>query len=240
MIYLTCTMEPTKTVKTVVINAGSFALLITVFISVGVIVTGLLTWELRMPYLPLIGLAIVFFAPMLFQKKFRSRFIKNALLEFFPDHFTVELTDPRTGSLLRKDENDISKLTSFKALDSAKDDSSFLKLLFADGRRVSYTFLGQGKEDGKDDIIEIVSQYIHAYNEQQDELGRITYMPPLFASKGGTYAIWGLTLLLAGAILLELMYKPKAVPFTLTPGLLLYFVILLQRKRDMDRYNRMK
>ena len=140
-------MEPSKTVRTAVINARAFALFIAVFILVGIACTFLLMWELKMPYLSFVGLAIAFSAPMVF---------------------------------------------------------------------------------------------IHAYNDQQDELSRIAYLPPLFASKWGTYAILGLTLLLAGAILAELMYKPKAIPYTLMPGLLLYFVILLQRKRDMDRYEKMK
>jgi len=233
-------MEPSKTVRTTVINARYFASFLVVFIFAGVLLTGFLTLKLRMPYLPFIGVAIVFSAPMVFEKKFRSRFIKNALLEFFPDHFTVELTHPRTGAILRKDENDLNRITSFKALDSVKNDSSFLKLRFADGRSVSYTFLGQGQGDEKDDIIEIVGQYIHAYNERQDELGKITYMPPLFASKGGLYMIWGLTFLLAGAVLVELIYKPKAILYTLLPGICPYLVLVLQRKRDMDRYERMK
>lgn len=232
-------MEPTKSTSAQIIRAGAYTGVIAVFIIAGVILTGWLTWVLRMLYLPFLGLAIFFLLPFIFQKQFRSRFVTSAVLKFFPDGFTVELTNPRTGALVRKDENRYNAIKAFKALNSAKDDSSFLKLLFAEGDTVSYTFVGQVDGDTKNNIVDIVSQDIRAYNEQQDQLSRITYLPPLFASKFGLYAILVLTLLLIAAVVVENIYKPRAIPFTLMPGALLLFVILLQRKRDLDLYKKM-
>jgi hypothetical protein len=107
-----------------------------------------------------------------------------------------------------------------------------------DGTSGRYIFLGQ--EADKNNVTAIISEYFQSYNNAHEEGDKITFLPPLFASRYGKWYIIALTILLVVVIWIEFISNSTAIPLTLGSGLLLYFIILLQWKKDMDQYKKMK
>jgi hypothetical protein len=227
-------MEESQTIYTSIINAKRFFISMLLVIGIGTCLTIIIAIKLHSIIVIPIGIFIFWICPtLLFQKKFRNSFTRKATVKFSSDYFSVEIFNRKTEELEHTDNNRLSEIKSFKAINSTKDDSSFLKINFKNGNKAAYTFLGQGKNDSNTDITNLVVNYIHSYNSTQSESEKITLAPNLFASKAGTFYIAGLTILLIIALSLQLIYKPKTIPFTLFAGIFLYIQIIAQRKRDV-------
>jgi hypothetical protein len=226
-------------IETVVINNKNYFTFLLIFFFGGSLLFLLLAIKLSSFIVLGIGIFTIFFSPLIFQRAFRERFSKNAVLRFDSNQFSVDLISRKTGVLDTHDDFKFEEISSFKASDSAKDDSAFVKLFLKDGRTAYYTFLGQGEENGKD-VIEVLAKFIKAYNETQQKGKKITPVPVLMATKKVKYYIVGLTLLLIIAVIVQLIYHPKSIPISLLSGASLYLLILLQRKRGLEQLNRMK
>ncbi len=199
-----------------------------------------LALELKSFFILAIGTVIIFLSPLIFQKKFRSRFIKKAALRFNSDQLSIDLSNSRTNVIETSADYKYAEINSFKAADSAKDDSAFIKLKLKNGRTIHYTFLEQGEKKGSKDVTEALAEFIHAYNSIQPNDTKIMPSPTFLASNKAKYYLIGLSVLLIVTIIFQISYKPNTVPLTLIGGVMFYLIILLQRKRDLDQYNRMK
>ena len=187
-----------------------------------------------------IGLIGFFFGPLIFEKKFRGWFSKRATLEFDNDKLSMDLNNRQTGKLIAHYDYEFDKIKFYKAADSAKDDSAFIKLIFNDNSSAYYTFLEQGERAGGKDVIGTFVEFVKAYNETKTEENKITPTPIFLASKNSKYYIIGLTILLIAAIIFEIAYQANGIPITVASAVPLYLLLLLQRKRDLDQFNRMK
>jgi hypothetical protein len=236
-------MEETNTINTSVLSAKGFFIAMLLVIGIGTCLTIVISIKLHNIILIPVGIFIFWICPtLLFQKKFRNYFTRKATVKFSPEYFSVEIFNRKTNELETIDNNNFSEIKSFKAINSAKDDSSFLKINFKNENKVSYTFLGQGKADRTTDITKLFVNYIHSFNNIQTGSEKITLAPNLFASKAGTFYIAALTILLIIALSLQIIYKPKTIPFTLFAGIFLYIQIIAQRKRDvrdLEDFNKM-
>lgn len=227
-------MEESQTIYTSIVNAKRFFISMLLVVGIGTCLTIILAIKLHSIIVIPVGIFIFWICPtVLFQKKFRKFFTRKATVKFDPDYFSVEIFNRKTEELETTDNNDFSEIKSFKIINSAKDDSSFLKINFKNGNNVAYTFLGQGKVGSRTDITELVVNYIHSYNNAQNGKGKIILAPNLFTSKAGTFYIAAITILLIIALSLQLIYKPKTIPYTLLAGIFLYIQIIAQRKRDV-------
>jgi hypothetical protein len=229
-------MRPLQIVDTHVIDAKKSLIFIIVYVFGGTLLTIISAVKFHSLLLSLILLFIFWACPFLFQKQFRKYFTRKATVKFCSDYFSVEIFNRKTEKLEHTGNNRFGEIKSFKVINSTKDDSSFLKINFKNGNKAAYTFLGQGKNDSNTDITNLVVNYIHSYNGAQSETEKITLAPNLFASKVGTFYIAGLTILLIVALSLQLIYKPKTIPFTLFAGIFLYVQIIAQRKRDVKDF----
>ena len=228
------------TINTCVINRMRYAGFLFIFFGGGVLLLMFFSSILDSSYIMYIGLGILAVSLLLFQKKFRDGFTKNAVVDFSNDSIKVELFNRNTNNLEKTDEYKYNAIKSFKAQDSSRDDSCILKLSLEDGSTVLYTFLGQGTAKNQIDIMGLIFTSINSYNDTQDTENRITITPNFFATKVGTITVLFLTVLLILAIIIQLIYNPKTIPFSLIPGISLFAIIITQRKRDVDQLKRMK
>lgn len=234
-------MEESKTIYTSVINIKHFFVSMLLVVSIGTALTILIAMRFHSEIVIPIGILIFWLGPALFfQNQLRKPFTKKATLNFRNDCISVGIFNKKNGELEQSNKIRFDEIKSFKAMNSTKDDSSFLKINFKNGSKLSYTFLQQSKENTKSSITSLVAEYIHLYNIQ-NENKTIILAPSFFASKVGTYCIAGLTIILIAAVLLQTIYKPKTIPFTLFAGAILYLQIITQRKRDirdMENFNK--
>ena len=228
-------MEQPQKIDTRIINAKSFFIFMLICMGTGTFLTMLIAMTFRHFAIIIIGIFIFSICPtLIFQKKLRKLFTRRAEVIFCKGSFTVKFYNRKTDELERKDENIFDEIKSFKAINSTKDDSSFLKLVFKNEKSVVYTFLEQQSDGDKmTNIIELVNIRIRAFNAEESESFKIALSPNLFASKAGTYYIAVLTALLTIVFTLQIVYKPKTIPITLFAGAFLYLQIIAQRKRDV-------
>ena len=230
--------EPYK-IYSEVINVARYGLFIAAYIVLTTCLVGIISLGFGIPNFSLIGIPIAWLAPLLFEKKAKKMFSRKSIISLFNDYFSVELHDRKTESKEAR-EFRYDEIKSYKVWDSAKDDSTFLKLALKNGGKVSYTFWGQKEGDDENSIVVNLHRCIKSYNETRDEGSKITYAPTFFASKLGTYLFVGLTLFLVSTLIIEYIYKPKAVLVTLGSSAFLYLIILMQWKKDRDQYREMK
>jgi hypothetical protein len=228
-------MEPTKVIETVVIQLKKYVLFLWPYLLGGIGFILFAEIGLRSTVLTIMGIAVFILAPLILNRQFRSGFTKKARLQFFPDHLVIELINKDTDVVERTDDFQFNQIASFRTGDSSRDDSSFISLLLTDGRKFNYSFLEQRRGNPDDDVTPNVEKYIRAYNESHDFDRTIRYQPSMMASRTGKYMFIGLTILLAAAIIIQLIVKPKSIPISLGLGLILYLMIWLQRKYDLDR-----
>jgi hypothetical protein len=226
-------------IEAILINNKKYSIFLVVFFLGGVGLALGLSIALSSFVIGSIGIFAVFISPVIFGKFLKAAFIKNAMLRFDNDHFSVDQINRKTGIVDIHDDFKYEEIASFKAADSAKDDSAFVKLFLNDGRTAYYTFLEQGKADDKD-VAKVLSDFILAYNETRQQGEKITPVPMLLASKKAKYYIIGLTVLLMAVIIIQLIYHPKSIPISLFSGAILYLLLLAQRKRDLEQFNKMK
>ncbi len=227
-------------VRTVVINNKKYAAFIVIF-CFGVAGIGMFLSIRTLSFVyGAVGIIAAIFIPFIFEKGFRRDFTKTAILQFGNDKFSIDLLNIRSQQLEQHNEFKYSEIKFFKAADSTKDDSAFLKLYLRDGRFFLYTFLEQGKGNGDMDIVEAFPKYFHGYNENQTEENQIQAIPLFLGTRKAKYYLIGLTVLLIAAIIIQIIYAPNAIPGTLVSGGFFYLLILLQRKRDIGQYKKMK
>lgn len=183
---------------------------------------------------------ISMFIPFVFQNKFRRRFSKNAVLKFDNEQVIVDLGDLRTGYILSHNEFKYEDIKYIKAANSAKDDSSSVKLIFKDGSKKNYTFTGQGEGKGDTDVVGTFAKYVNAYNGTKPENEQIAPLPILLGSKTGKLLIILLTVVVFVGILFEILFAPSAIPKTILGAIPLYILVLAQRARDLREYRNIK
>jgi hypothetical protein len=212
--------------------------LVIYYISISVIIV-LVALALKNPNFVLAGI-ILWLLPFILQNKFRKPFSKRAAIRFDDNGIFIQVSKFGGDVIEKTDDNLFADISSFRVMDSSKDDSSFLRLIFKDGTSKKYTFLGQGKSDSKQDVSELTFEYVNNYNDKQDAYNKIQFTPNLFATKLGQILITLLTILVIVSLIVQISKKPKTIPFTILTSLAFYFIIIAQRKKDIEQMGKMR
>ena len=232
-------MGSEKEIQTVVIQLKRYVIFLWPYIFGGVALSLLGGLALHSLPLLLIGVGFFILSPGIFSSQFRRGFSKNARLQFFPDRLIIELRNRDTDAVERTNVFPFAEVASFRTGDSFKDDSSYISLLLSDGRKFNYTFLGQGQGDGTDDVTPNLEEYIRTYNHSTDRKHAIAYMPSMLASQVGKNLLTGVTVLMAVGVVIQIIIKPKTIPYSMIMGSVLYLLLLVQRKSDLAKFKAM-
>lgn len=236
-------MQEIRAQNATILNVLGFCFMVLGIMILGSIITIICSFKLPTLYIvPFVGLAIFWGGPLLFfQKKLRKLFSNNVTVRFYEDHFILEIFNRSTGELEKTDANNFKEMQGVRIFNSAKDDSSVLKLYFKTKTKRRYTFLSQNVGTGESNITNMVAGFIVAYNASPDAANRVVYMPNLFATKKGHFYIVILSILFLLVLVMQIIIKPQSIPFTFFAGILLYFQILMQQKRDkrdMEKFDK--
>lgn len=225
--------DPTPVITTTIITNITSLTLIIISILLGGTALGLwVMFYLHSLIVSIIIIGVSFFFPAIFMKRIRRNSIEEVTIEFHTDYFSLAFFDRNSYEFRRKDEIKYSEISSLKVIESSKDDSSFIKLYYKTGTKTVYRFLDQISKNTN--VIPLILKYMKSYNEEKNAAEKIYLRKTLFASKFGYYCIVTLTIMLISAIILEIIYKPKAIPVSLMTSTSLYLYILSQRKKDLE------
>lgn len=228
-------------VKSVIINGKKYFLFISLYLTLGTILSTFLACQLHFIFIVWIGIFIFWICPLLFQNQFRKSFTKNASFNFSDDTLQVEILKRGTDDLERTDQINYRDIDCFRAIDSSKDDSSFLRIDLRNGDSFMYTILGQRKLKTKINITDVVFKYFNNYNVlREDKDDKIRLLPNLFATKTGYNLIVCLSILLLVSLVFQIIYLPKSIPASLFTGLAFYLIIHAQRKKDFEQNEKMR
>jgi hypothetical protein len=153
-------MEEVQTIYTSIIKAKRFFIFMLIGISAGTFLTIIVAMRLNSVIIIPIGIFIFWICPtLLFQKNLRKFFTKKATIKFSKEYFSVEIFNRKTEESEYIANNNFSEIISFRAINSTKDDSSFLKINFKNGNKIAYTFLEQHKIGSTTDVTELLINY---------------------------------------------------------------------------------
>jgi len=228
-------------IKSDIINGKRYFLFISLYITLGTLLSMFFAWQLHVFFIVWIGIFIFWICPVLFQNQFRKGFTQNASFNFSDDTLQVEISNRITDELERTDKINYGDVDCFRAIDSSKDDSSFLRINLRNGDSFVYTILGQRKLKTKTNITDVVFKCFNNYNDlREGKDDKISLLPNLFATKTGYNLIVCLSILLLVSLVFQITYLPKSIPATLFTGLSFYLIILAQRKKDIEQSKKMR
>jgi len=232
-------MENTTPMNAIVINTKKYAIYILTYMLGGIFLSALFAWKLGHEILLWIGVFVFGICPIIFKRQFRRKFTKKATIKCSVETICINTIDRETEETIESQEFRYSEIESYKAMNSSTENSSLLKLYLKNKEKVSYTFLEQ-KADDISSVINVVSRYFQQYNQSVDENSKIALRPSLFITNAGRNIIIVLGVGWCILLVLQIKYKPKTIPASIFGGLILYLQILAQRKKDTERYNKMK
>ncbi|RWZ84324.1 MAG: hypothetical protein EO766_17345 [Hydrotalea sp. AMD] len=185
-------------------------------------------------------IVITMFIPFIFQKRFQKHFVNPAILNFFDDYFSIDILDRNDNDITqRKDVIQYNEIKSFRVFDSSKDTSALLSIYLRSGDKLTYNFVEQEIIKGKTEINEVIFTVINNYNSRNSG-DKIKLVPNFFASKTGRICIILLSFLIVISVIIQIIYKPKTIPFSVIPGLTLYLIIIIQARQDRQMMERLK
>ncbi|GEM_PF-1959562 len=223
-------------VDCVTIEGKKYILFISIYMSLGALVLLFIAIKLRVLIILVIWVIIFFSAPLFFESQFRKKFVNNASLSFTDKLLEIEIFNRYSDEIEKSDTILYSDVKQFKTVDSTKNDFSSLKIFLKNGESYSYVFTGQNTIKNDQCITDIVFKYFNKYNDLQvDKNNKIQLKPNLFATRTGKVLIFMLTVLLLFDIGYQLLYTTITIKPALILGVSLYFVILLQMRRDIQQ-----
>jgi hypothetical protein len=231
-------MMTTLTVK--LIKRGKYMLLIIIFFLFGTMLSFYIGMKLHLIIAGTSIIALTMFIPFIFEKRFQKPFVNLAVFNFFDDFFSIDFLDKNDNNIIqRKDVIQYSEIRSFRVFDSSKDTSALLSIYLRSGKKLTYDFVEQKLIKGKTEINEVIFAFINNYNCRNSG-DKIELVPNFFASKTGRICIILLSFLIVISIIIQIMYKPKTIPFSVISGLTLYLIIIIQARQDRQMAERLK
>jgi hypothetical protein len=232
-------MEPDIEIETVAIQVNKYVAFLFPTMLIGIGVTLWLGIVSHNPALGYIGLAIFLVGPAVFNGQIRSFFTKKARVLFFADHLTVQMINEDTDSLETTDEIPYDDVASFRMGESGRDDSSYVSLRLADGRKYYYTFLQQKIGDSEGNVVANLQDYIRNYNSRPGSGHVIVYLPSLLAGERGKQLLIGLSVMTVVAALIQLIVSPRMIAISLVSGPVLLILLFVQRQSDIAKVKAM-
>ena len=223
-------------IECAVIDGKKYFAFVLSYIIIGTLLSTAIAWKSHHFFFVWIGLVIFWVFPGIFQKQFQKPFSTQAAFNFSPGNLQVQLFSSRQAG--KEYEIAFSDIASFRAIESFKDDSAYLKLFLRDGSSFKYNLIGQNK---KENVVELIFAYFNDYNNSKPgDQHKITLRPSLFSTQTGKVFIVGLSILLLICLAVQIIYLPKSIPASGLTGLVFYVIILQQRRKDIQLNKRMK
>ncbi len=185
-----------------------------------------------------IGVVIFFICPLLFINQKMNVFSKKAIIELTNEYFKISIINKKTEGLEKEYVYRYSDIKSFQMAQSEFNDSSYLKLILKNREKAKFSFFKQLNDEHN--VLKNIKSFFALYNENKNLDERITLLPNFYATKAGGYSVIGLGAFICIAIVLQLIYKPQTIPFSLLTGIFLYLRIKNLQKSDKELYENFK
>ncbi len=209
-----------------------------IYIIVCVLLGLLSTYILKSKVLSIIIL-IILVLPIFLMRLLIKRFTRKISIQFFSDHFTIELSDESKKNIETK--IDLKNIASYN-IQFPNEKFNSIKFRLRSSKSIEYSFFQKKEEDGDVDNKELFNSFhslIKEYNNNFPE-NKIIFLPSFFATNTGLYIIIALSTLFIFTILLFSFVNEKSLPVTMIFSFLLILQLIVKRKSDLDYYKKMR
>jgi hypothetical protein len=229
-------MYPKKESITATVSyVKSLALYMVLYMSLGFFLSVSYAGKIHSVTLAIIGCIVFIIVPLVFNKPYRMRFMKILTLTFKADTVDFTISNFNTHEIEKEFPLEYKNIKSC-TLTSTSKKTSTIRIFLYTGRKIQYGFVDEGDEDKipKDNNVSLdVFKQLYLFNNT------IVLLPPFYASKSGIAALVVLTVAFIVAIVINILYKPIAIPSSLFSAFALYLNIIVRRKRDIRIFKEM-
>jgi Flp pilus assembly protein TadB len=195
---------------------------------------------------PILGVFIVIIMwvlPFAFQKKIKSNFTKNALLEFDNYNFSIttsNLNNDKKVSTLTYNWNEI-KAYKFYFTPSKL---TYLDIYLKDGKQKEFGFKDNKTEEESingESIFSIFFSFIQAYNLNKEDSEKINFAPGLFVKPVGVILLFILVALIITDIILHILKYDNNIGFIIFSTTIFLGLLgrRIQQKKFYERMSRL-
>lgn len=223
--------------ETTVLNAKAYRIFYFTYLFGGMALSAFLTWYLHQITILWGGVILFCVCPILLKKQFRFRFTQSAIILFGKDKMIIELYDIKNDILEEHIEHNYDEIKSYRILE--ENNESYLRLYFKTGDKKSYNF-EEHKSENKGSIVYAFAKQVRWYNEHNQEGNKIALKPSFYTTKVAWYILIVLGIGYAVLFMYLINHLPKAIPFSVIGGIILFLSILVQRRRDIKQYQEEK
>ncbi len=143
-------------IECALIDGKKYFAFILSYIVLGTLLSTAIAWKSHQFFFVWIGIGIFWALPVILQKQFQKPFSRQAIFEFSADNLQVHIFSHNQSE--EKYEIAFSEIASFRAIESFKDDSAYLKIFLRDGSSFKYNLIGQSSME-KENVVASIFTY---------------------------------------------------------------------------------
>ncbi|WP_394772453.1 hypothetical protein [Mucilaginibacter sp.] len=163
-------------------------------------------------------------APAIFIRLKINLIAKKATIDFSEEFIEIKTQDPLSDRLI------YSNIKYFSVSNIDVDHASIIKFVLGNGTKKRYIFFRQFDND--DNILNNVLLYFSSYNIGKIQEEKIQVLPSFFLTKAGKQFVGVTACSILAAIIIQVIYKPKAIPASLFVVLAGYIQIKIIQMND--------
>ena len=184
-----------------------------------------------MPLL-IFGFFISIIAPIIFNRKIRKLFLNQAQFFFSDKQLDIKIIKFKSEKLEKEYHFYYEDIISC-FISSTSNRTSTVKIFLRDKRKFQCSFIDESKEIKEDNNVSFeIYKQLRSYNN------RIILQPAFYASRRGKVGLMIFTILLIADLIMNVVFKPNLIPFSLIGAFAVYLQALMRWKRDTEIYNK--
>ncbi len=201
-----------------------------VFSLIGCYSTFYLANKFQQPGIGMILVLAFILIPFVFNKSIKKYFSKTIKISFKNEGIVIEIFDFETDNLEKSTCFNYSEIRHC-TLNAKQDNYSIMTLILRNKKNVTYTFYD---EEDRMNTSEVFYKKLLAHSSKQQDEKKITLKPNILATKRGASWLKGAVLIMVVLIIVQIIYSPKTIPYSLLITILLLLRLFLRRKEELD------
>jgi hypothetical protein len=188
------------------------------------------------------GFFAALFLPVIFMRKIKALFTREALLNFDKENFTIATFRLGREKEIKSYSYRWEEIRAYKIYFTVSN-LTFLDLFLRNGKFKEFAFkegktFDESVNDEGANLLKCFRSSVKEFNQQREGQSQITLSPGLLTTSAGTFWLVAVGALLIAAILVLIFVKGSSAAFLLI-GLGAYLPLLVKRRMDKASFKKM-
>jgi hypothetical protein len=221
-------MPPKKQIDALVMPIGSYRLMFLGGIVISLLIAALFIFlglKYHKLWLIIVG-PLLALTPGIFIRFKINLIAKKATIHFSEEFIEIATPDSMVDRFIYSD------IKYFSVSKIAVDYASRINFVLRDGAKRRYMFFRQSDND--ENVLNNVLLYFSSFNTGKIQEEKIQVLPSFFLTKAGKLLVAVSAFSILAAIIIQVIYKPKAIPFSLIVVLGAYIQVKGIQRNDRE------